>query len=96
MKHVPFKDAGTIKVNFQEATPMKPRQHPEEYNIPDHVIKVLCEACREMSTIRARRGIPVGSSITQEYWDDIISRLDKIVQDETGHSPHAHPSLYGN
>ncbi len=78
---------------------MKPRQitpPDESCRIPEHVIKVLCEACYEMSAIRARDGTPKGSCVTQEYWDDIISRLDKIVLDETGHTAHCHPSLYGN
>ena len=62
--------------------------------IPNHVIKVMCEACYEMNIIRARDGVPKGSNVTQEYWDDIINRLDKIVEDETGHTAHCYPSLY--
>ncbi len=64
------------------------------FKMEDYVIKVMCEAWREMNTIRARDGVPIGSSITQEYWDDIIERLDKIVESETGHTAHCHPSLY--
>ncbi len=95
MKHIPFKDAGTIKVNFKEATPMKPRQLGHE-TIPNHVIKVMCEAYWQMNAIRARVGVPKGSQVTQEYWDDIMARLNEFVQSETGHVAHCHPSLYGN
>ncbi len=56
--------------------------------IPKHVIKVMCEAYNGMKNIRARDGV------TQEYWDDIINRLDAIVEDVTGHTAHCHPSLY--
>ena len=85
-----------VKINLVDGGQQKPRKlTPEEYNtIPSHVIKVMCEAWREMNTIRARRGVPKGSNVTQEYWDDIMSRLNDIIQDETGHSAHCHPSLY--
>ena len=91
MRHVPFKDAGTIKVNFQKATLMKPRQL-----IPNHVIKVMCQAHWQMNAIRAKDGVPIGSSVTQEYWDDIINRLNEIVLDATGRTAHCHQSLYGS
>ncbi len=62
--------------------------------LPDYIIKVMCEACREMAIIRARDGVPKGSNVTQEYWNDIINRLNCIVTDATGHSAYCHPSLY--
>ncbi len=60
----------------------------------DYVIKVMCEAHNEMSIIRARDGVPKGSNVTQEYWDDIMHRLNEIIEDATGHTAHCHPSLY--
>ncbi len=62
--------------------------------LPKHVIKVMCEAYLQMNTIRARDGVPTGSNVTQEYWDDIMDRLTDIIEDETGHTAHCHPSLY--
>ncbi len=61
--------------------------------LPDHVIKVLCEAHNEMNIIRARDGVPKGSNVTQEYWDDIMHRLNEVVVNATGRSAHCHPSL---
>ncbi len=85
-----------VKVNLIDGGQQKPRKlTPEEYNtIPVHVIKVMCEAWREMNTIRARDGVPKGSNMAQEYWDDIMDRLNKIIESATGYTAHCHPSLY--
>ena len=62
--------------------------------IPNHVIKVLCEAYREMNIIRAREGVPRGSNITQTYWNDIMDRINSIVLQETGKHAWLNPELY--
>lgn len=59
----------------------------------------MCEAWREMNTIRARDGVPrcsdgTKSDVSQEYWDDIMNRLDNAVIEATGHKAWLHPSLY--
>jgi len=59
-----------------------------------NVAKVLCEVYNEMNLISARDGVPVGSNVTQEYWDDIMNRINEIVETETGHTAHCHPILY--
>ena len=93
MKHVKFKDAGTIKVRFQEATTMKPRKI--EVNDWKHrTTKVMCEAYQQMNSIRARDGTPRGSSVSRTYWDDIMSRLDNLILEETGKVAHCNPALY--
>ena len=61
--------------------------------LPKNVIKVMCEAYAEMNTIRARDGVPPGSRTTQEYWNDIMERLNKAIYDATGEMAHCHPSL---
>ena len=48
---------------------MKPRKI-EIDTWDERATKALCEAWREMNEIRARDGTPVGSSVTQEYWNE--------------------------
>ena len=93
MKHVPFKDAGPMKVNFKKATPMEPRKL-ETPEIPEHVIKVLCEAFSIMNAIRARDGTSRGLQLTQEYWDGLMDRIDSIVIQETGERAWLNAYLY--
>jgi hypothetical protein len=67
--------------------------------LPDSCVKVMCEAWREMNAVRARDGVPYchdgrQSDVSQEYWDDIMARLDKEVLDATGHDCWLHPALY--
>lgn len=67
--------------------------------IPASAIKVMCEAWTEMNTIRARDGVPYmhngyKSDVSQEYWDDIMQRLDDAVKSATGRGCWLHPSLY--
>jgi len=64
-----------------------------------YIIKVMCEAFTELNTIRARDGVPymfdgTKSSVDEDYFSDIIERLDKAVIDLTGKSAHCHPTLY--
>lgn len=66
--------------------------------LPDSVIKVMCEAWYEMNVIRARDGVPYcydgrKSSVSQDYWNDIMRRLDTEVTAATGHGCWLHPSL---
>jgi hypothetical protein len=65
----------------------------------ESAIKVMCEAWTEMNTIRARDGVPYmhngqQSSVSQEWWDDIMERLDAEVVAATGRGCWLHPSLY--
>jgi len=67
--------------------------------IPATAIKTMCEAWTEMNTIRARDGVPYmhngyKSDVTQEYWDDIMQRLDDEVKAATGRGCWLHPALY--
>lgn len=67
--------------------------------IPLATVKVMCEAWREMNTIRARDGVPYchdgrKSDVSQEYWDDILRRLDCAVMNATGQSAWSNPALY--
>ena len=93
MKHVKFKDVGKIKVRYKKATPMTPRQL-EIDTWEDRALKAMCEAWVEMNTIRARDGTPRGSSVTQEYWDDIMNRLDRLILERTGNDAHCNAILY--
>ncbi len=60
----------------------------------ERAVKAMCKAWLEMNTIRARRGIPVGSSMTQEYWDNIMDQLDQLILERTGKVAHCNPALY--
>lgn len=67
--------------------------------IPASAIKAMCEAWTEMNTIRARDGVPYmhngfKSDVAQEYWDDIMQRLDDEVKKATGRGCWLHPALY--
>lgn len=67
--------------------------------IPASAIKVMCEAWTEMNIIRARDGVPYmhngyKSDVSQEYWDDIMQRLDEEVTTATGRGCWLHPALY--
>ena len=70
-----------------------------EKQLPQHIMKVICEAFTELNTIRARDGVPYQydgsrSSVDEAYFSSIIDRLDGAVKELTGHSAHCHPSLY--
>lgn len=59
----------------------------------------MCEAYREMNAIRARDGVPFTSfgyksDVTQEYWDDIMNRLNSEVLKATGKSAWLNPILF--
>ena len=67
--------------------------------IPASAVKAMCEAWTEMNTIRARDGVPCmhngyKSDVAQEYWDDIMQRLDDEVKKATGRGCWLHPALY--
>lgn len=57
-------------------------------------LKAICLAWNEMNIIRARNGVPLGSDVSQEHWNDVMCQLEVIVQRETGRGPHCHPLLY--
>lgn len=60
--------------------------------LPDEVLKVMCEAYREMNIIRARDGAP--GDVSPEYWNDIMERLDTLVKDDSGHGAWLNPILF--
>jgi len=67
--------------------------------LPMSAIKAMCEAWGEMNAIRARDGVPYyrdgrKSDVSQQYWDDIMERLDKEVVSASGRGCWHHPSLY--
>jgi len=67
----------------------------------ESAIKVMCEVWSEMNAIRARDGVPYmhngwKSDVSQEYWDDMMDRLNKEVIDATGKGCWLHPVLYND
>ena len=67
--------------------------------IPQWVIKAMAEAWHEMNVIRARDGVPYcsdgrKSDVSQEYWDGIMDRLGKAIEEASGFPPHCHPYIY--
>ena len=61
--------------------------------------KSIAQAWQEMNAIRARDGVPyksdgTQSDISQEYWDEIMAGLNKVLIEETGKGAWLHPSLY--
>ena len=68
-------------------------------SISEAAILAMCQAWHEMNTIRARDGVPymydgIKSDVSQEYWDDIMQRLDDEVKAATGRGCWLHPALY--
>ncbi len=66
--------------------------------IPLSLVKILCEVWHEMNVIRARDGVPRcydgrKSSMSQEYWDDLMQRIDAAVFEATGKRAWLHPCL---
>ena len=62
-------------------------------------IQTICMAWNEMNIIRARDGVPYchdgrQSDVTQEHWDEIMFRLQLIIERETGKPAHCNPYLY--
>jgi hypothetical protein len=62
-------------------------------------LKTICEVWEEMNGIRAQDGVPYHydgrkSDIKQEYWDDMMTRLDDIVKKYTGKGCWLNPILY--
>lgn len=65
----------------------------------DSAIQVMCEVWEIMNGIRARDGVPRmfdgrHCDISQEYWDDLMNRLDAEVKEKTGRDCWLHPCLY--
>lgn len=71
---------------------MGARKNKDMNKLPDEVLKVLCEAYREMNIINARDGAP--GDVSQPYWDDIMHRLDEIVRKDSGNGAWLNPILF--
>lgn len=54
----------------------------------------ICAAWNEMNIIRARDGVPRGSYVSQEHWDNVMRHLEDIILRESGHPAHCNPYLY--
>jgi hypothetical protein len=62
------------------------------------IARPMCQAYLELNTIRARDGVPYThygrSDVCEEYFSEVVDKLDAAVRLLTGQAAHCHPSLY--
>ena len=57
-------------------------------------VKCLVLAFKELNSIRARDGAPLG--VSPEWFSQIVNRIDAAVISQTGKTAHCHPALYSD
>lgn len=65
----------------------------------DDAVWCLAHVWSEMNAIRARDGVPrmfdgTKSSVTQEWWDELMNRCEAVIVSHTGKPAHCNPVLY--
>ena len=65
----------------------------------DDAVWCLAHVWSEMNTIRARDGVPrmfdgSRSSVSQEWWDELMDRCESVIVKHTGKPAHCNPVLY--
>jgi len=60
------------------------------------VVLAMVRAFAELNEIRARDGVPRGSSVDEDYFSSVVDSLDEAVRSLTGKCAHCHPVLYDN
>ena len=64
-------------------------------------VLLMCHVYAEMNAIRARDGVPYcydgrKSDVSQEWWDDIMERLNDRVKEVSGKGCWLNPCMYEN
>ena len=67
----------------------------------DDAVWCLAHVWSEMNTIRARDGVPrmfdgTKSSVSQEWWDELMGRCEAVIVAHTGKPAHCNPVLYSS
>ncbi len=65
----------------------------------DAAVWCLAHVWSEMNAIRARDGVPrmfdgTRSSVSQEWWDELMNRCEESIMAHTGKPAHCNPVLY--
>lgn len=58
----------------------------------DSDLQVICQVWEILNGIRARYGAPLDYDF--DYYDKLVDKLDKIIEEKTKNPAHCNPLLY--